>query len=110
MAYVKKISGKQFTFDVITKELDIVGSGLHFNDYEELFEWAKKHPKWFTEYEFKTKEQFYEWKKYFYDHFYDWQPKRVKKNELDREFAWFNLDYGLKYGFDYEELYEEDKA
>lgn len=107
MAYVKKISGEQFIFDVIMKELEIVGSGLSFKNPKELEEWKKEHPKWFTEYEFSTKEQYYEWRDYFYSHFYDWQPKRVKKKEMEREFRWCNLCWGLKYGFDYEELYDE---
>lgn len=109
MAYVKKISGSQFLFDIIQKELDIVGSGLKFKDFNEFVEWARQpeHDHWFSDYEFANKEQFYEWKRYFYDHFYDWQPKRVKKKQLDREFAWVNLQYGLKYGFDYRELYED---
>lgn len=110
MAYVKKISGEQFLFDVIQKELDIVGSGLKFKDMDELIGWTKEHPEWYTDYEFTNKEQFYEWRQYFYDHFYDWQPKRVKKNQMEREFQWINLQYGLKYGFDYRELYENGDA
>ena len=101
MAYKKKISGDQFLLDVIQKELDIVGAGVHFDSAEELIEWGKQHPTWYKDYEFKTIEQFYEWREYFYEHFYEWKPKRVKKSEMEEHFRWFNFQYGLKYGFDY---------
>ena len=96
--------------DVIQKELDIVGAGIKFNSIEELSAWSKEHPQWYTEYEFATKEQFLEWREYFYNHFYDWQPKRVNAKQREDEFRWFNMQYGLKYGFDYHELYTDDNT
>lgn len=107
MFYVKKISDAQFLFDIIQKELDIVGSGLKFNDLDEFTEWTKEpgHENWYIDYEFANKEQYYEWKQYFYDHFYDWQPKRINKKQLDDEFAWCDLCYGLKCDFDFKEIF-----
>lgn len=104
MAYTKKISGIQFAFDCIQKELDIVGSGLHFTDYDAMVEWQKEHKEWFTEYEFKTLDQYLEWRTYFAEHFYDWRPKRVTRREMRDTFNYFNLQYGLKYGFSIDEL------
>jgi hypothetical protein len=104
MAYTKKISGPQFAFDCIQKELDIVGSGLTFATYDEMVEWQKEHRNWFQEYEFKTLEQFLEWRNYFAEHFYDWKPKRITRREMRDCFNYFNLQYGLKYGFDYNDI------
>jgi hypothetical protein len=101
MAYKKKISDAQFLLDIIQKELDIVEAGVHFENIGELNAWGKEHPTWYKDYEFKTLEQFYEWREYFYEHFYDWQPKRTKKSAMKEYFRWYNLQYGLKYGFDY---------
>lgn len=104
MAYVKKISDKQFALDIINKEFEIAGTGLHFETYEDLQTFCEEHKQWYSDYSFATPEQFYEWKDYFYKHFYDWQPKRCGKTEIDREFGWFNLQYGLKYDFSFEIL------
>ena len=60
----------------------------------------------YTDNVFATPEQWKQWKQYFMEHFYDWQPKRVPKREVEREFSWFNLSYGLKYDFDYKLLYD----
>lgn len=107
--YKKKISGQQFTLDCINKEFEIIGSSNHWDTFEQLCEWAKQeeNKKWYSDNEFSTIEQYQEWKQYFMDHFYDWQPKRVSKREAEREFQWFNLQYGLKYGFDYNLLYND---
>lgn len=106
--YKKKISSEQFLLDCINKEFEIIGSDKHWNTPEELFEWSKlpENKHWYSNNEFSTVEQYREWKQYFMEHFYDWQPKRVSKRDAEREFSWFNLQYGLKYGFDYNLLYE----
>ena len=106
--YKKKISDEQFALDCINKEFEIIGSTNHWNTFKELCEWSKleENEKWFTDNVFATLEQFKEWKQYFMDHFYDWQPKRVSKRTAENEFAWFNLSYGFKYDFDYELLYK----
>ena len=98
----KKISGEQFTLDCINKEFELIGSPNHWATYEELCDWSKleENKQWYSNSEFATVEQYLQWKQYFMDHFYDWQPKRVSKREAEREFQWFNLQYGLKYGFD----------
>lgn len=98
--YKKKISGEQFALDCINKEFEIIGSDLHWDTFHELCEWSKEHRHWYSDNEFSTREQYDQWKAYFMEHFYDWQPKRVNKVQAEREFSWFNLQYGLKYGFD----------
>lgn len=108
MARVKKISGEQFAFDMIRKELDIIGSGLHFANPDELREWAEINSRWFADYKFSTVEQYLEWRDYFAEHYYDMEPKRVSKNQMKRDFAWFNLNYGLAYDFDLAELKDHD--
>lgn len=107
--YKKKISGEQFALDCIKKEFEIIGKPKDWSTFKELCEWSKleENRKWFSDNEFETPEQYYEWKKYFMEHFYDWQPKRVSKAQAEREFSWFNLQYGLKYSFDYQLLYND---
>jgi len=107
--YKKKISGEQFTLDCINKEFEIIGSTNHWDTFEELCKWTKQeeNKKWYTNNCFTTPEQWKQWKQYFMEHFYDWQPKRVSKREAENEFNWFNLSYGLKYDFDYKLLHDD---
>lgn len=107
--YKKKISGEQFILDCINKEFEIIGSNNHWDTFKELCDWSKQeeNKKWYSYNKFSTVEQYQEWKQYFMDHFYDWQPKRVSKKEAEMEFQWFNLQYGLGYGFDYNMLYND---
>ena len=106
--YKKKISGEQFTLDCINKEFEIIGSTNHWDTLEELCRWTKQeeNKEWYTDNVFATPEQWKQWKQYFMEHFYDWQPKRVSKRVAENQFAWFNFNYGLKYDFDYKLLYE----
>ena len=66
--------------------------------------------KFFSRFSFNTSEEFLEWRQFFYDHFYDWQPKCVNKKAMEREFAWFNLQWGLKSDFTYEQIIDHDNA
>lgn len=100
MAYVKKINTDQFILDCINKQYEIIHSDIHFNTFDDLLDYAQNHPKWFNESEYKTPEQFKKWKDYFFEHFYDWKPKRYSKRIVENEFSWFNLQYGLKSGYD----------
>ena len=106
MAYVKKISDRQFTLDCINKEFEIIGSTNHWDTFEELCEWAKQeeNTEWYSNNAFSTPEQFKEWHQYFINHFYDWQPKRVSLRAAERSFSWFNLCYGLRNDFNDELL------
>ena len=105
MAYVKKISDTQFALDCINKQYEIIKSDIHFNTWEELVEYGKEHPTWYSDSEYTTLAQYIEWERYFLEHFYDWQPKRVSLDQARREFSYFNLMYGLKYGFNIDEIY-----
>jgi hypothetical protein len=96
--YVKKLTDTEFVKMIVDKELEIVGAPIRYND---LINNKDKYPHWFQDYFFNV-EQYIEWKQFFYDHFYDWKPKRIK--DIDKHFSWFALQYGLKYDFSYEEL------
>lgn len=108
MARVAKINDEQFVLDCINKEFEIIGSDLHWDTFKELSDWSKlpENENWFSQYEFDSKEQYNQWKAYYLEHFYDWQPKRVNKSQAEMAFAWFNLQYGLKHGFDFKLLYD----
>ena len=100
MAYVRKIDDYQFCLDCINKEFEIIGSGIHFNTFDELEAYAKEHQHWYSDNAFTSKEQYLEWKDYFFTHFYDWKPKRYTKRDIQREFSWFHLQYGFRDDFD----------
>lgn len=102
MARTKKLTDLEFTELVINKELEIANAPIRFKDIS--FENKDKHPNWYSEYSFDTKEQFLEWKNYFCEQFYNWQPKRVSKTSRNKEFAWFNLMYGLRCNFEWNEI------
>ena len=108
MAYVKKISDDQFYLDVVNKELEIAG-GPQFDSWDELCHWSKLNKDWFCIWAFDSKEQFLEFKEYYYNHFYDWKPKRYTKRERNQWFSMFMFNYGLKTDFEYEykELYDD---
>ena len=97
--YKKKISDEQFLLDCINKEFEIIGSSNHWDTIDELVEWSKENKHWYSDNAFTSREQYDEWRAYFLEHFYDWQPKRVSKRQAEREFSWFALQYGFTYDF-----------
>lgn len=96
--YVKKLSNTEFVKMIVDKELEIVGAPIRYDD---LINNQDKYPHWYQDYSFNV-DQYIEWKQFFYDHFYDWKPKRIKN--IDEYFSWYSLQYGLKYNFSHEEL------
>lgn len=100
--YKKKITTDEFIKLIVDKELEIVGAPIRYDD---LIGNEKQYPNWYQVYSFKL-DQFLEWKKFYFDHFYDWKPKRVK--DIKRYFSWHSLQYGLKYDFPYEVLQQYD--
>ena len=109
MAYKKKLTDNEFVELIIDKELEIAGADMRYADIIKLTKDEQQKMQWWTKYTFKTLEQFLEWRQFFYDNFYDWQPKSVKKSTMEREFQWWNLQWGLKYDFDYEEIAKHDE-
>lgn len=97
MAKVTKLSDEQFVLNCVNKEFEIIGSNLHWDNFNELSQWSKlpENLEWFSHYKFASEEQYNEWKNYFLEHFYDWQPKRISKKVAEREFSWFSLQYGF---------------
>lgn len=94
----KKISEEQFVLDCINKEFEIIGSDLHWDTFAELSEWSKRpeNKDWFSKFEFSTKEQYEQWKQFYINHYYDWQPRYHSKREVEQiSFPWFSLSYGF---------------
>lgn len=91
------ISDKQFVLDCINKEFDIIGSDIKFNTFEELANFTKEHPKWFSEYKFISEDQYERWKLYYIHHFYKWKPRSFCSKEVIEKlyFPWFSLSYGF---------------
>ena len=78
---------------MIDKECELVGADFNFDKLAELG--AEQNDSWYNNYEM-TREQFDEWHQFFRDHFYEWKPKRVSKNEMERYFSWvFCLNFSF---------------
>ena len=59
---VKKISDKQFIFDVVKKGFEIAGAPINWSSWDELVEYSKEHKQWYIEAVFTTVEQYNQWK------------------------------------------------
>ena len=118
MAYVKKITTDQFIRDVIDFELKPYGINFEYilnlpkepKNKDEIDPNIEYQDKWFSRYKFKTFDEFNAFRKYFYEHWKDYSPKRKwTKDILYRSFEWFNLQYSLATGYDLaEHLYKKN--
>ena len=118
MAYVKKITKDQFIRDVIDFELKPYGINFEYilnlpkepKNKDEIDSNIEYQDKWFSRYKFKTFDEFNAFRKYFYEHWKDYSPKRKwTKDILYRAFECFNLQYGLATGYDFDEhLYKKN--
>ena len=118
MAYVKKITTDQFIRDVIDFELKPYGINFEYilnlpkesKNKDEIDPNIEYQDKWFSRYKFKTFDEFNAFRKYFYEHWKDYSPKRNwTKDILYRAFECFNLQYGLATGYDFDEhLYKKN--
>ena len=96
----KKLTDEEFVELVINKELEIAGADIRYKDIIALPKEKQEELRFFEKYAFKTPEQYIEWRDFFYEQFYNWQPKRISKNRMKQEFGWFNLTWGLTCDFD----------
>ena len=118
MAYVKKITTDQFFRDVIDFELKPYGINFEYilnlpdepKNKDEIDPNIEYKDKWFLRYQFKTFDEFNAFRKYFYEHWKDYAPKRNwKKHIIYMAFELFNFNYGLATGYDFDEhLYKKN--
>ena len=110
MAYVKKLTDKEFVKKVIDFALKPYGIGYDYiinlpkkpKDQDEIDPNIEYQEEWYLRYTFKNIDEHRAWREYFYETYKDWQPKyRWKKFYVEREFEWFNLQWGLKTDYDY---------
>ena len=105
----KKLTDLEFLELVIDKELEIANADTRYKDIMSLPIEERKKFDFYNRYSFKTVEQFIEWRQFFYDHFYDWQPKYRSKASMKQEFSYWNLQWGLTCDFPVEQITEYDK-
>ena len=119
MAYVKKITTDQFIRDVIDFELKPYGINFEYilnlpkkpENEDDIDPNVEYQDKWYVRYKFNNFNEFNEFRKYFYEHWKDYAPKRKwTKDILYREFEWFNLQYGLDTGYDFDEHLHKKNA
>lgn len=108
MAYKKKLTDTEFLKLIIDKELEIAGADFRFDDIIAMPDEERRAFKWFQIYGFNTYQEYMEWKNFFFEKFYDWQPKYITKKQAEREFSWINLQYGLTWKYPYELNYLMD--
>lgn len=93
----------------VQKELEIVGADITASNA--LAEQYKEGEKpWFQRYSFKTPEQFIKWRTYCYQLLHKMTPKGKFKNWRFEIFDMINLQYGLKYDFDYKDIPPYNKS
>ena len=109
MAYKKKLTDKEFAKMVIDKELEIAGADMRYDDIVKLTKEEQEKLRFWEKYTFKTVDQYIEWRNFFFEHVYDWLPKRTSKETIKKEFSWFNLSWGLACDFPYEEIKDFNK-
>ena len=111
MAYVKKISAKKFSLDVVDfmlKKYNITHEDIANLPHrpENRDEWDDSIPyqeNWFQFYTFDTPEEYMEYMEYFYEHYKDYAPQwKWKKRYVEGLFAGFDLMYGLKTDYDFD--------
>lgn len=98
MTRIKKLTDEEFVELMVNKAFEIIKEDITYSD---LICDKEKYKNWFSDYSFNIP-QYLEWKKFFFDNFYKWKPKRIKP--IDSWFSAFSMQYGLKYDFSYKEL------
>lgn len=102
----ERISYDTLLVDCINRECQIVEAELKFDTAIDFQEYYRIHPRWCTEYAFKTKEQYLEWKNYCLSHYNDYSPRKETRVNLAEWFSNFSFSYGFACAFDYKELFE----
>jgi hypothetical protein len=111
MAYVKKITGKEFSLDVVNfmlKKYNITHEDIRNlpNRPDDKDEWRDDVPyqeNWFQFYTFDSLEEYNSYMEYFFERYKDYAPKRKwRKYDVVAMFRSFDLMYGLKINYDFE--------
>jgi hypothetical protein len=118
MAYIKKISGNQFSKDVINFMLkkynvtydDIKNLPNRPDDVSIGDDSVAYSDNWFRFYVFDNFEEYIAYKEYFYVHYKEYAPKRNwKRRHVDDTFNGFDMMYGLKVNYDFDEHWNRIK-
>jgi len=64
---------------------------------------------WLRKYKFNTVEEYIKYKKYYFKLYPKTKAWKVNKHEIEQSFSWFDMQYGLMYDFDYNEIREYEK-
>ena len=112
MAYVKKITAEQLIRDVIDFELKTNGIDYEYilnlptqpKNKNEINPDIEYQDGWYSRYKFNNFDEFNAFRQYFYEHWKDYASKRLwTKDIISREFEWFNLQFGLATGYDFDD-------
>lgn len=112
MGYVKKISGEEFSIDVINFMLkkynitydDIKNLPDRPDDVERVDNSVPYKDNWFQYYTFDTFEEYIAYKEYFYERYKDYAPRRRwTRRIVEDTFNGFDFMYGLMIKYDFED-------
>lgn len=120
MAYVKKLTAKEFSLDVINfmlKKYNVTHDDIRNfpNRPENRDEWRDDIPyqeNWFQFYTFDNFDEYIAYMEYFFERYKDYAPKyKWRKRDVVDMFRGFDLMYGLKLNYDFDmhlQLKDED--
>lgn len=93
---MKKLTDEEFIELIINKELEIVNADIRYKDIKKTSKEEQETFCFWEKYSFDTKEDYLEWKDFFFANVYNWLPRSTTKHQIEEEFAWFDLSWGLK--------------
>lgn len=120
MGYVKKLTGKEFSLDVVNfmlKKYNVTHEDIRNlpNRSDDKEDWRDDIPyqeTWFQFYTFDSFDEYNAYMEYFFERYKDYAPKRKwRKRDVVTEFRSFDLMYGLKLNYDFDvhrQLKDED--
>ena len=112
MAYVKKITGEEFSYAVVDFMLKKYNIDHNYiknlpqkpTNPDDINPNVEYQDGWYQRYTFDSFDEYLAYKEFFYEKYKEFKPKkRWRKRDVEEYFHSFDLMYGLKWNYSYEE-------
>ena len=112
MAYVKKLTGEEFSYAVVDFMLKKYNIDHNYiknlptkpSNPDDIDPNTEYQDGWYQRYTFDSFEEYLAYKEFFYEKYKEFKPKhRWRKRDVEEYFHSFDLMYGLKWNYDYDE-------
>lgn len=112
MAYVKKMTGEEFSYTIIDFMLKKYNIDHNYiknlpkkpNNPDDVDSNIEYQDGWYQRYTFDSFEEYLAYKEFFYEKYKEFKPKsRWRKRDVEEYFHSFDLMYGLKLNYGYDE-------